>query len=154
MKKIFIPFMGLVLLACNNSSETTEKPVNDTLKTEKPLVAVPTSPPPKVTGAFAGELPCKDCDKLGVLLTLTENSFERAQHKVAPKAKSDLLAASMGTCKQDSGFISLYNNEGKAIEWYKIISVDSIELVNKMAKPVEQNGHFYLVRKDGQKLVK
>ena len=154
MKRILALLMVVVFLACNNSSETAVKTSNDTLKTDKPAVKAPSTPPPIVTGAFAGELPCPDCDKLGVLLTLTETSYERTQHKVAPKLKADLLAASRGTCKQDSGFITLFSNEGKAIEWYRIISADSLEMVNKSSNPVVKSAHAYLLRKDGQKLVK
>lgn len=154
MKKIFFVISLWAFVACNNNPGSTEVPVDDTLKTVKTEVKGPSTPPVKVIGAFAGELPCSDCDKLGLLLTLNETSYERAQHKVAPKIKSDLLASSKGTCRQDSGFISLLNADGKAMEWYKIISIDSIEFVNKMAKPVDKSKHYYLVRKDGQKLVK
>ena len=141
MKRILALLGVVVFLACNNSSETAVKTSNDTLKTDKPAVTAPSTPPPIVTGAFAGELPCPDC-------------YERTQHKVAPKLKADLLAASRGTCKQDSGFITLFSNEGKAIEWYRIISADSLEMVNKSSNPVVKSAHAYLLRKDGQKLVK
>ncbi|MEI7472689.1 MAG: hypothetical protein WCJ85_10555 [Chitinophagaceae bacterium] len=143
----------LFLIACNNGG-TAEQPIKDSLVKDKPIVLQPVGPPAKVNGAFAGVLPCSDCEKQEVLLVLTDLGYDRSVHKVAPKKKFDLLGSTKGNCTQDSGFICLLSPSGKAIEWYEIISLDSIELVTNKSQPVSKGQHFYLTRKDGQKLGK
>ncbi len=153
MRNLYVFAVLLFLNACNNAG-TTEKPLKDSLVDVKPVLQQPSAPPAKVNGAFAGILPCSDCERQEVLLTLTDLGYERAVHKVAPKTKAALLGSTKGACTQDSGFISIFNQAGKAMEWYSIISIDSLEFVTSKAVPVVKGQHFYLTRKDGQKLVK
>jgi hypothetical protein len=154
MKYFFTVIAVFVLFACNNGPGDADKPIDDSLTIVKAATTTVSGPPPaRVSGNFVGELPCADCEKTGVLLTLTESGYEKTQHKVAPKIKSDLLSSQKGICMQDSGLITLNISQGKSTEKYKIISIDSLEYMGSKGKRANSNRHYYLIRNDGKKIV-
>ncbi len=155
MKKIVTAFILISFFAaCNNGSGDNEKPKNDSLTVLKPEIAEPSGPPATVKGGFAGEVPCKDCEKTERFINLTETTYDISEHYAGRKIKSAPIGSYKGKCTQLNGFITLNDNDDKPFQWYKIISKDSIEMVNVKRTAAKLDKRYFLVRKDGQKLVK
>jgi hypothetical protein len=147
---IFICFFT----ACNNGNEEKQKPAVDSLTKLQPIVDTPTGPPLFVTGSFAGTMPCKDCDHTDRLLVLTQDTYIATEHYAGLKTRKLPIATYKGSCLQDNGFITIRDTANKPIQWYKIISKDSIEAISVSRKEPRFDKRYFLIRKDGQKIVK
>ena len=154
MKKILIAFIiASLFLACNNGSGKQEITKTDTTITQKEIVQEPMGAPAKLVGSFAGLLPCKDCQVLERLVVLTENTYVVTERYVGTKIKTAPFSTYNGTCKQENGFITLFDNDNKSLQTYKIIAKDSIEYIVIKRKEPKLDKRYFLVRKDGKKLV-
>lgn len=145
----------VIFAACNNSgSSQNYKPSPDSLVNLKPVVDTPQGPPPFVTGMFAGDMPCKDCDKTERMIVLAENNYTVTEHYVGLKNRKLPIATYKGDCTQENGFITLRDKENKPIQWYKILAKDSIEAISVSRREPRFDKRYFLVRKDGQKITK
>ena len=141
MKILISSLLGLTILACNNSTTTTDKSKVDTTSTRIDRSILPI----KVTGSFTGMLPCSNCSGVEVLLRITDTGFWKFQNFKEAKDKSHSVAAENGKCRQDSGAINLFfKNNTK--ETYKIISQDSLLLVTLTTTVKKNKMKNYLVR--------
>lgn len=143
MKLLLIMFLISFSVSCGNSSDKNVKTV-PVLPKEDPVI--PGVPPTKVKGVFKGESNCKSCPPIQVILTIKDSSFNEITNHKNAKDKKHSMEAALGRCVQDNGVIKLYNKL-KVIETYKIISQDSILLIdsakNSSAKTTRE---VYLIR--------
>lgn len=155
MKKMLIAVITASLFfACNSGSDKQETVKTDTTHVQMPAVMEPAAPPAKVEGSFAGILPCKDCNALERLLILTDNTYVVTERYSGSKVKSLPFSTYHGACRQDNGFITLFDKDNKSFQTYKIIAKDSIEFIATKKKEHISEKRYFLVRKDGQKLLK
>ncbi len=150
--KFLVIFLNIfiVITSCSNSNTELPKPVVGASKTDS-LEAPSTKIPEKVVGAFLGKIPCTDCKLLDRFINLNEGDYIINEHHEGTKDKTKLLVHQNGKCTQDSGIISLYNNENISFQKYKIVALDTIQLLTKKAK--QDAKPIYFIRKDGKKLV-
>ena len=130
------------LYSCNNGSGNNPKTKTDSVFSAK---NIPGMPPTRVTGSFIGEQPCKNCKGIEVLLQLTDTSFLKIQNFKQATDKTHSLNADKGKCTQDSGIIRLYGKNNMK-ETYKIISRDSLILLDPALKGRKNDVKYYLIR--------
>ena len=144
MKILFSLLILFYISGCQNS-ETKENP-KTVVTVQEP--SIPGVAPKKVNGIFKGELPCKDCSGIQVMLTLKDSSFSEIKNYKNAKDKKHSMAADLGICKQDSGLVKLFN-KSILIGTYRIISSDSLLLIESASvlKPTTRQDYFLIKNK-------
>ena len=142
MKLLLFSALVLILFGCTNSGEKKTDTVVTLKDTQPP--EIPGIPPAKVIGIFKGELPCKDCGGIQMILTLKDSSFSQIRNFKNAKDKKHSMSAELGNSIQSNGLISLLS-KNKLVGSYRIISRDSILVLDSSGNSKSRQA-YYLVR--------
>ena len=108
MKKLFLLYLSLGLIACASDSDVTE----GTSKTEEELVI-----PDEVQGTYTGVVPCDDCEGIEIELVLTSGRYNMS---LVYQGKTDEIFLEDGTFQKEGDQIQLIRTETSGLNKFLI----------------------------------
>ena len=108
MKKLFLLYLSLGLIACASDSDVTE----GTSKTEEELVI-----PDEVLGTYTGVVPCDDCEGIEIELVLTSGRYNMS---LVYQGKTDEIFLEDGTFQKEGDQIQLIRTETSGLNKFLI----------------------------------
>jgi copper homeostasis protein (lipoprotein) len=149
MKQVYIMAAAVFCMtACNSNDSSKEQ---EAVQEVKPGAApvTPSGPPAKVSGVFKGMLPCANCTGTEAILTIKEDTYSFTKLYRGMKIKGANIASSSGNCVFDSGIVKLLVKT-KVEEMFRIVSRDSIRMLDSTGKPLKGKTDYVMVRSAGQ----
>jgi uncharacterized lipoprotein NlpE involved in copper resistance len=108
MKKLFLLYVGLSLLACASDPPIKEGTVN----TQEELII-----PDDVQGTYTGVVPCDDCEGIEIELILTSGRYNMS---LVYQGKSDEIFLEDGTFQKEEDQIQLIRTETSGLNKFLI----------------------------------
>ncbi|MBK7427476.1 MAG: copper resistance protein NlpE N-terminal domain-containing protein [Saprospiraceae bacterium] len=108
MKKLFLLYLSLGLIACASDSDVAE----GTSKTEEELVI-----PDEVQGTYTGVVPCDDCEGIEIELVLTSGRYNMS---LVYQGKTDEIFLEDGTFQKEGDQIQLIRTETSGLNKFLI----------------------------------
>jgi NlpE N-terminal domain len=148
LKLWMITAIPALLVACGGNDSNKAHNTADT--TNKVAVAIkPSGPPEKVSGSFKGVLPCSNCTETEAILTIKDDQYSYTRLLKGMKTRGSNINTKSGTCLFDIGIVKLLTNN-VAEDMFRIVSEDTLKLLDAKGKPTQGKTDHFLIRSTKQ----
>jgi copper homeostasis protein (lipoprotein) len=144
MKGLYIAAAIACLAACSGN-DTAKDPGVEQKAAADSITAAPAGPPAKVSGVFKGMLPCANCTGTEAILSIKDDTYSYTRLFRGMKTKGANISNQTGNCVFENGITKLVT-KGRVQEMFRIISKDSIRLLDTLGKPVKGKADYVMVR--------
>jgi copper homeostasis protein (lipoprotein) len=145
MKRLGAIAATALLLAACNGSDAGKEPATAQAVEKDTAITAPAGPPAKVSGVFKGMLPCTNCTTTEAILTIKEDAYTYTRLYRGMKTKGSNISSDAGNCLFENGIVKLLVKT-KVEEMFRIVSKDSIRLLDSLGKPFKGKTDYVMVR--------